>query len=119
MIDPKEMLAASKAAHQYGHSASASMSAPFIESVPDMNAASSQNASQMMFGVQDIGAKMLGNMTAIKDSIDRQVFVHQDKQRRQKSYDFQPDMTDLRPTDAQGFPKELADEFFAPFMVKR
>jgi hypothetical protein len=46
MIDPKEMLAASKAAHQYGHSASASMSAPFIESVPDMNAASSQNASQ-------------------------------------------------------------------------
>ncbi len=95
------------------------MAAPFLESVPNMNTASSQNASQMMFGVQDVGAKMLGNMTAIKDSIDRQVFVHQDKQRRQKSYDFQPDMSDLRPTDAQGFPKELADEFFAPFIVKR
>lgn len=119
MIDPKEMLAATTAAQKYGQDASASMAAPFLASVPDMSTASSQNASQMMFGVQDVGSKMLGNMSAIKDSVDSQLFIHQDKQRRQKSYDFQPDMSDLRPTDAQGFPKELANEFFAPFTIKR
>lgn len=118
MIDPKEMLAASSAAQQFGYNAGASMSAPFIEGAAGMSIDSSSNASSVIGGVQDIGAKMLAQMSDVKKSIDQQVFSHQDAQQRQKTYDFQPDMSDLRPSDARGFPSELANEFFAPFMRK-
>ena len=119
MINPKEILAASMAAHSMGHAASASMSTPFVESVPGMTVDSSKNASQIMGGVQQVGTHMWQQMSAMKNSIDQQVFVHQDTQRRQKSYDFNPDMSDLRPTDAQGFPKEFDNEFFTPFVQKK
>lgn len=118
MINPKEILAASMAAHALGQTTSAAMSSPFVQAVPRMSVDSAQNASQIMGGVQQVGAQMWQQMGAVKSSIDQQVFVHQDAQRRQKSYDFKPDMSDLRPSDAQGFPKELDNEFFSPFMHK-
>ncbi|HEY4082586.1 MAG TPA: DUF6277 family protein [Burkholderiaceae bacterium] len=116
MIDPKELLAASAAVQQFGPSAHAALSASFVNAVPGMSIASSENASKIIDGVHQASAKMLKTMSTLKNSVDHQVFAHQDAQRRQKSYDFQPDMRDLRPTDAQGFPQELADRFFAPFM---
>jgi hypothetical protein len=118
MINPKEILAASMAAHAMGQTTSATMSSPFVQSVPSMSVDSAKNASQVMGGVQQVGAQMWQQMSAVKSSIDQQVFVHQDDQRRQKSYDFNPDMSDLRPSDAQGFPKELDNDFFSPFMSK-
>jgi len=118
MIDPKEILAASSAAQQFGQTSQQAMSAPFLASIPDMSVAAGSNASQVIGGVQQIGSQMLGHMTAIKNSVDAQVFSHQDAQRRQKTYDFKRDMSDLRPTDAQGFPEELGDQFFAPFRTK-
>jgi hypothetical protein len=118
MINPKEILAASEASHAMGQTASASMSAPFMKAVPDMSIASGENASQVMGGVQQAGAQMWQLMSKAKNSIDQQVAVHQDKQRRQQTYDFSPDMTDLRPSDAKGFPKELEQDFFKPFMKR-
>ncbi len=118
MINPAEILAASMAAHAVGQTTSAAMSTPFVQSVPGMSVDSAQNASQIMGGVQQAGAQMWQQMGALKTSIDQQVFVHQDAQRRQKSYDFKPDMRDLRPSDAQGFPQELDNAFFSPFMQK-
>jgi iron uptake system EfeUOB component EfeO/EfeM len=118
MIDPKDILAASMAAHNMGQAASSAMAAPFMSGVSGMNVASSANASQVMNGVQGAGSKMWQKMTDVKNDIDKQVFSHQDSQRRQKTYDFKPDMSDLRPTDAQGFPKELQTDFFAPFLHK-
>lgn len=118
MINPSEILAASQAAHAMGQSSAASMSGPFIAAIPSMSVESSNNASQIMDGVQQAGADMWKKMSDIKSSIDDQVFSHQDKQRRQKSHDFEPDMSDLRPSDAQGFPKELDNDFFAPFARK-
>ncbi|MBB5413875.1 hypothetical protein HDG34_007858 [Paraburkholderia sp. HC6.4b] len=115
MIDPKEILAACSNAHQYGQDASSSMAQPFLDSVPDMSTASSSNASNVIGGVQQIGAKMLEHMSTIKASVDKQVMMHQDKQQRQKTYDFNVDMRDLRPTTSVGFPEEMADSFFAPF----
>jgi hypothetical protein len=118
MINPKDILAASNAAHAMGQTSAASMSAPFMQSVPGMTVAAGQNASQIMGGVQQVGAQMWQHMSKVKSSVEQQVFVHQDAQRRQQSYDFKPDMSDLRPTDAQGFPKELDNDFFSPFMHK-
>lgn len=118
MINPKDILAASTAAHAMGQTSSASMSSPFMQSVPSMSVDSGRNASQIMGGVQQMGGQMWQQMSKVKNSIDQQVFVHQDAQRRQQSHDFKPDMSDLRPTDAQGFPKELDNDFFSPFMHK-
>ena len=118
MIDPKEILAASQAAQQFGQASHQAMAAPFLEAIPTLNVASSTNASEIIGHIQGVAGKMLGHMTTIRSSVDNQVFIHQDAQRRQKTYDFKTDMSDLRPTDAQGFPKELADPFFAPFRAK-
>lgn len=118
MIDPKDILAASSAAQQFGQTSQQSMMEPFLKSIPDMKVASSSNAGQIIGGVQQVGQQMLNQMTAIRKSVDDQLFSHQDAQRRQKTYDFKRDMSDLRPTDAQGFPEELGDEFFAPFRTK-
>jgi len=118
VINPKEILAASQQAQQFGASASTSMSQPFMDAVPTMSIASGSNASQMMGGVHDVGSQMLDQFKNVKASIDQQLFTHQDEQRRAKSYDFKPDIADLRPTEAQGFPKELAGEFFQPFLHK-
>ena len=117
-IDPSEILKGVQASQQYGATASADLSKPFYASIPDMSIASSQNASHIIGGVQNIGRQMLDAMTASKNSIDDQVQAHQDRQRRSQPYDFQPDLNDLRPTAAHGFPSELANEFFAPFMKK-
>lgn len=117
-IDPKEILKAVQASMSYSSKASSDMSAPFNSSIPDMSTASSQNASNILDGVQGIGREMLDKMSSARNSIDNQVMAHQDRQRRTQSYDFEPNLDDLRPTDAHGFPSELADEFFAPFLNK-
>lgn len=118
MIDPKEILAACSAAQNFGQSAQQSMMEPFMKSIPDMSVASSSNASQIIGGVMQVGQQMLKQMETIRQSVDSQLFAHQDAQRRQKTYDFKRDMSDLSPTDAAGFPEELGDEFFAPFRTK-
>ncbi|KMN30916.1 hypothetical protein VI26_20525 [Chromobacterium sp. LK1] len=118
MIDPAEILKACNAAQQYGQNAGSKMAEPFLNAVPDMSIASGSNASNLIGNVQDVGRQMLDQMSAIKSAVDKQVAVHQDQQRRQKTYDFQPDMSDLRPSDAKGFPTEMPEAFFAPFMKK-
>ncbi|MDP9044091.1 MAG: DUF6277 family protein [Pseudomonadota bacterium] len=118
MIDPKEILAASSAAQQFGQTSQQAMLAPFLEAIPSMTIASTTNASQIIGGIEQVGTQMLAQMTSIRKSVNEQLFSHQDAQRRQRSYDFKRDMSDLRPTDATGFPEELADQFFAPFRTK-
>jgi len=115
MIDPKDILSACTNAHAYGQNAGSTMAQPFLNSVPNMSIASSQNASSMIGNVQQVGAQMLGHMSNIKSSVDQQVAAHQDAQQRQKSYDFNVNMNDLRPTTATGFPQEMPANFFAPF----
>ncbi|WDD90224.1 DUF6277 family protein (plasmid) [Burkholderia sp. FERM BP-3421] len=115
MIDPKVILAACTSAHEYGQSAGSSMAQPFMDSIPDMSVASSQNASNVIGGVHQIGGKMLDHMVNIKASVDKQVAAHQDAQQRQKTYDFNVNMNDLRPTNTVGFPQEMPSNFFAPF----
>ncbi|WP_050462880.1 DUF6277 family protein [Herbaspirillum autotrophicum] len=115
MIDPKEIMAACNEMHGYGQSAGSSLSESFINAIPDMSVASTSNASNMIGTVQQVGNKMLEQMSNIKSSIDKQVAAHQDAQRRQKTYDFDVNMSDLTPTNAVGFPQELPENFFAPF----
>ncbi|MCA8435389.1 DUF6277 family protein [Burkholderia seminalis] len=115
MIDPNEILSACSNAHEYGQNASSSMAQPFMSSVPDMSVASSQNASNLIGNVQQVGGKMLEHMSNIKASVDKQVAAHQDAQQRQKTYDFNVNMNDLRPTSGVGFPQEMPSNFFAPF----
>jgi hypothetical protein len=115
MIDPKEILSACMEAHKFGQDSSTSMADPFMSGIPDLSVASSSNASNVIGNVQEIGNKMLGHMSNIKSTIDRQLAAHQDAQQRQQSYDFNVDMSDLRPTNSVGFPQEMPSNFFAPF----
>ncbi|MDN7671513.1 DUF6277 family protein [Burkholderia oklahomensis] len=115
MIDPKEIFSACSNAHQYGQDASGSMAQPFMNSIPDLSTASSSNASSLIGNVQQVGSKMLEHMSTIKSAVDKQVMIHQDNQQRQKTYDFNVDMRDLRPTNAVGFPEEMPSIFFSPF----
>jgi hypothetical protein len=115
MIDPKEILAACINAQEYGQTSSGSMSQPFLDSIPGMSPASSGNAKNIMGNVQQTGMQMLNNMAAIQNSIDQQVMSHQANQQSQKSYDFNTDMRDLRPTESVGFPEEMSSDFFAKF----
>lgn len=115
MIDPAAILAASTEAQQFGQSSGSSMAQPFLSSIADMSVASSSNASNLIGNVQQVGAQMLNSMTKIKASVDSQVAAKQDAQQRQKTYDFNVNKADLRPTDAAGFPQETPATFFAPF----
>ncbi|CAG9258744.1 hypothetical protein WK39_22240 [Burkholderia cepacia] len=119
MIDPKEILNACSNAHQYGQSAGSTMAQPFLDSIPTMSTASSSNASNVIDGVLQVGSKMMDHMSKIKASIDQQVMVHQDNQQRQKTYDFNVDMRDLRPTTSVGFPQEMASDFFKPYRTAK
>ncbi|HEY4082030.1 MAG TPA: DUF6277 family protein [Burkholderiaceae bacterium] len=118
MIDPSKIFEAVQHSHNLGASSSASMAKPFMDSVMSRNIASGSNASQIADGVQQAGQQMLGQMNGIKESVLNQLAAVQDGQRREKSYDFKPNMADLRPTEAQGWPKELGNEFFKPFFGK-
>jgi hypothetical protein len=84
-----------------------------------MSPASSSNVSNVIGGVQQVGSKMMDQMAAINASIQEQVMMHQDNQQRQKTYDFNVDMRDLRPTTSVGFPEEMASDFFAPFRTAK
>jgi len=117
-IDPKEILKGVLGAQQFSASSAAELSKSFNNSISDMSTASSQNASKIIDDIQAVGAKMLESMSHAKKSIDDQVLVHQDRQRRSQPYDFEPDLNDLRPTAAHGYPSEFADEFFSPFLKK-
>ncbi|MGH8781865.1 DUF6277 family protein [Paraburkholderia sp.] len=119
MIDLNEILAACMVAHRCGEDVSAAMAAPFMSAVASMSIAPSFNASNVIGGMQDVISQMLHHMTHLRSTIDQQVLAHQNKQRRQKPYDFQSDMSDLRLTDAQEFSNELASEFLAPFMNRK
>jgi hypothetical protein len=115
MLDPKEIINACNEAHTYGQNAQGSLAQPFLNAAPDMSIASTQNAMDTINAVQGVGQKMLAQMSNLRDSIDKQLAAHQDAQTRQKSYDFSSDMSDLRPTTAVGFPREMPGNFFAPF----
>ncbi|HYP86478.1 DUF6277 family protein [Variovorax sp.] len=118
MIDPSKIFEAVQAAHDIGASATSTMSKPFMDKVQTRDIGSGDNASQITDGVNQACQQMLGLMGGVKESVLNQLAVIQDKQRREKTYDFQPAMDDLRPTDAQGWPQELGDEFFKPFFGK-
>ena len=115
MLDPNELTAAIKSANQFGAEARTATTAGFMAGVPGTDVASASNVANVIDAVHATGLQMLGSLSQIKGSIDSQVFAHQEKQRAQRSYDYAPDMSDLRPTDAQGFPKEHAAEFLATF----
>jgi len=89
--------------------------AAFMVGTPAMPVASASNASNVIDNVHQNGQQMLANLIQAKNSIDSQVAAHQEKQRSEIPSNFTPDMNDLRPTDAKGFPKELPEEYFAPF----
>ncbi len=116
MINPADILAAANAAAAMGQSSAASMSSPFIQAIPSMSVGGPQNASQIMNGIHESGSKLWAEMGVLSKSMNDQVAAHQEKQRSEKPHDFKPDMSDLRPSDAKGFPKEMASDFFAPFM---
>jgi len=115
MIDPAKILEAIQSAQQLGANATSSMSKPFMENAATGNIQSGENASQINDGVTQASRAMLQNMEGMRESILNQLGAIQDKQRREKTYDFKPSMDDLRPTDAQGWPSELSGEFFKPF----
>lgn len=115
MIDPSKIFEAVQHAHSLGADATNTMSKPFMERVVTRDIYSGENASQITDGVNQACQQMMGQMGGIKESVLNQLSAVQDRQRREKSYDFKPAMDDLRPTDAQGWPRELADEFFKPF----
>jgi hypothetical protein len=115
MIDPSKIFEAVQNAHSLAPDATSSMAKPFMERVTTRDIYSGENASQITDGVMNTCQQMMGQMNGIKDSVLTQLAVIQDRQRREKSYNFKPAMDDLRPTDAQGWPKELGDEFFKPF----
>ena len=61
------------------------------------------------------GQQLLNSMNKVKNTRDSQVAAHQEKQRAQAMGQVNSDMNDLRPTDAQGFPKENPADFMAAF----
>ena len=118
MFDPNEIILASQAAHSHGQSSRDAAAAGFMVNNPDMSVASAGNASNVIDAVHANGQAMLGSLAGVKSSIDRQVAAHQAQQTTPSaghSPGAVPDMNDLRPTDAQGFPKEDAGDFMAPF----
>ena len=119
MIDPKEIQAVFSAAHEFSRKTNETLSAPFLAGAADMSIASAANVSAIVSGAQAIGTKMLSQMTSLKESIDQQVFMHQDAQARQQTHDFTTNMNDLRETVARGFPNEMTDQFFSQFDLKK
>ena len=115
MIDPSKIFEAVANAHGLGVDAMATMSKPFMDRVATRDICSGENASQVTDGVTKACEQMLGQMGAIKESVLTQLSAIQDRQRREKSYDFKPAMDYLRPTDAQGWPRELGGDFVQPF----
>lgn len=115
LIDPTKIYEAVQSAHSLGANATSSMAQPFINRVTTRDIQSGENASQINDGVNGACQQMLGQMSGMKESLLNQLSAVQDRQLREKSYNFKPAMNDLRPTDAQGWPKELGDEFFKPF----
>ncbi len=115
MIDPSKIFAAIEASHQLGNQMGETLSKPFLDKAATRDIYSGENASQIVDGVMNACTQMMGQMETVKDSMLNQLAAVQDRQLREKSYDFKPSMGDLRPTDAQGWPRELGDEFFKPF----
>lgn len=115
MIDPSKIFEAIQQSHSLAESAASSMAKPFLKQATTRDIYSGENASQITDGVSNACKEMLGQMDGVKDSVLTQLAAIQKEQRREKSHDFKPSMDDLRPTDAQGWPKELGDEFFKPF----
>lgn len=115
MIDPSKIFEAVQNSHSLGADAQASMSKPFMDRVTTRDIYSGENASQITDGVNKACEQMMGKMGSAKESVLTQLSAIQDQQRREKSYDFKPAMDDLRPTSAQGWPRELGNEFFKPF----
>jgi Family of unknown function (DUF6277) len=115
MFDPSEILAAAQSAHDAGTAARNQTTAAFMAGTPAMPVASASNASNVIDNVHQNGQQMLANLIQAKSSIDSQVAAHQQKQRSELPGNFKADMSDLRPTNARGFPRELPEEYFAPF----
>jgi hypothetical protein len=119
MFDPTETQAAFASAHEFNKKVAESMSAPFLAGSDTATIDSAAMVSAIIFGAQNIGAQMLAQMVSIKNTTEAQLAAHQLAQRQQKSYDFAVNMDDLRNTIAQGFPQEMADQFFSTFDMKR
>jgi protein-tyrosine-phosphatase len=118
MFDPTETQAAFASAHEFNKKTTESMAAPFLAGSGNATIDSASTVSAIILGSQNVGAQMLAQMVSIKNSNEAQLAAHQLAQRQQKTYDFVTNMDDLRNTIAQGFPEEMADQFFSTFDMK-
>ena len=115
MFDPSEIINAANAAHSATTASRQATADGFMSGGMDVGSAA--NASNVIDTVHENGSKMLGGLSAAKSAIDRQVAAHQAQQSSELPSDFNSTMNDLRPTDAQGFPKESAADFFSTFKL--
>lgn len=115
MLDPKEIIASIQASLDSNNTMQSTSSASFSAGVPGFNINGPGNASMVIGGVQGAVNSMIENMNGVKRSIDEQLDAHQAMQRAEKPQQFSPNMDDLRPTDATGFPNEIMDNFFKAF----
>ncbi len=115
MLDPHVIASAAKSSPHIGSEARTTVATGFLAGVAGMDVDAASNAANVHTAVQLTSQQMRESLAGVKDAIDAQVKAHQNKQRARRSFDYQPDMDDLRPTDATGFPRELSDAFYAPF----
>lgn len=114
MFDPSEIISAAASAHQMGTEARNQTTTAFMVGTPAMPV-TANHASSVIDNVHAHGQQMLNNLNSVKTKLDSQVAAHQAKQRSAIPGNFDPDMNDLRPTDAQGFPQESPEQFLAAF----
>ena len=115
MLDPQVIVSTAKSSRHFGSEARAATAGGFMAGVPGMDVNADGNAANVVGTVEATGLQMNESLAGVRSALETQLKAHQDKQRARRSFDYQPDMNDLRPTDAQGFPKELAEQFYAPF----
>ena len=115
MLKPDVIQDTAKAAPDYGGSAREASAAGFLAGVPGMNVDASSNTANVVGTVKATGMQMQTGMDQVRGNLEGQLQAHQEMQRARRSFDYQPNMEDLRPTHAKGFPKEKPEEFYAPF----
>ena len=119
MIDAKGIQSTVHSARHAGSEERAATTAGFMAGVPGMNIDSTSNSASVIGTVQSHCQQMRDCLNNLKDSINAQLAAQQEKQRSQRSSDFESNMTDMRPSHATGYPKEDAADFLKPFNVER
>jgi hypothetical protein len=115
MLDPNVIPDAAKAGRQHGSAERDGTTGGFMAGVPAMEVDASGNAAHVEGTVRATSMQIGSSMADVKSSIESHLKAHQAMQSARRTFDYKPDMDDLRPTHAKGFPRELPEEFLAPF----